>query len=255
MNDFIPWQRVNTISLCAVDTKTGESGVAVVSGHVAVGALVPYAETGAGAIATQAVISPMYGTRGLDLLRKKVAATEVIRRLTAEDITITADDPKISEYYAQENMKKEGVDFVRDRENRRIFWNTQRIRQVAVVDSEGRAAVHSGACIFPVVASVTGDGFACVGNMLVDDKAVTAMAAAYEQARRESRTMLKRLVAALLTVPAAGGNKRGNKAAAVLVVREKGHWSGTDRYCDVRVDYDENAVEKLARLTEHYEPG
>src|SRR5690349_7749137 len=103
MNDFIPWQRVSTFSICAVNPKTGEAGVAVVSSHVAVGAIVPAAEPGAGAVAAQAVVSALYRERGMELLRKKVSAADVISRLTSEDITITADDPKIAEYYAAEN--------------------------------------------------------------------------------------------------------------------------------------------------------
>jgi|ERR1051326_1060217 uncharacterized Ntn-hydrolase superfamily protein len=253
MNDFTPWQRVCTFSICAVNPKTGEAGVAVVSSHVAVGAIVPYAEPGAGAVATQAVVSSLYGLRGLEMLRKKVSASEVIRRLTAEDITITADDPKIAEYYTAENMKQEGTHFIRDKGNGRIIWFNQHIRQVGVVDAQGGAAVHSGDCIFPTVASVTGEGFSCQGNMLVDRKAVDAMASAFEKARRESKTMLKSLLAAIQDGEAAGGNKRGNKAASVLVVREKGHWSGMDRFCDVRIDYDDQPVSKLAKIALMYE--
>jgi uncharacterized Ntn-hydrolase superfamily protein len=253
MNEFMPWQRVCTFSLCAVNPKTGEAGVAVVSSHVAVGALVPYAEPGAGVIATQAVISPMYGTRGLELLRKKVPAPEALQRLTREDITITAEEPKIHAYYATENMNKEGIDFVRNKVNGRILWFTHRIRQVGMVDAQGRGAAHSGDCIFPVVASVVGDGFVCVGNMLVGKETVEAMASAFERARRESKTMLKSLLAAIQAGGAAGGNKRGNKAAALLVVREKGHWSGTDRFCDVRVDYDDQPVAKLTQIALQYE--
>ncbi len=254
MNDFLPGRRVSTFSICAVDPKTGEAGVGVVSRHVAVGAIVPYAEAGAGAIATQAVVSSMYGTRGLELLRKKVSAPEVIRRLTAEDITITVDDPKIFEYYAQEQMTQEGVDFIRDKKNSRIIWFTHRIRQVGVVDAQGRAATYDGACNNPIFASLAGDGFACQGGRLVSKDVVTEMAAAFQKARRESKTMLKSLLAALQAGEAAGGDKKGNKAAALLVVREKGHWSGMDRFCDVRVDEDNHAVSKLAKLTEHYEP-
>jgi uncharacterized Ntn-hydrolase superfamily protein len=253
MNDFIGPRRVSTFSICAVNPKTGEGGVGVVSSHVAVGALVPYAEPGAGAIATQAVISPLYGSRGLELLRKNVAAPEVLHRLTREDITITADDPKIHAYYATENMNTEGVDFVRDKTNGRLIWFTHRIRQVGMVDAQGRGAAHSGDCIFPVVASVIGDGFVCVGNMLIGKETVEAMASAFENARKESKTMLRCLLAGIQAGEAAGGNKRGNKAASVLVVREKGHWSGTDRFCDVRVDYDDQPVAKLTKIALMYE--
>lgn len=246
-------KRVATFSICAVNPKTGEAGVAVCSSHPAVGALVPYAEPGAGAIATQAVVCPLYGVRGLELLRKKVSAPEALKRLIAEDIAFTADDPKVMEYYATENMTQEGEHFLRDKARNRLIWFTQRMRQVGMVDSEGRAAVHSGDCIFPVVASVVGDGFVCQGNMLLGREAVDAMATAFEKARRESKTMLKSLLAAIQNGETAGGNKRGNKAASVLVVREKGHWSGTDRFCDVRVDYDDQPVAKLTKIASMYE--
>src|ERR1043166_8067032 len=245
--------RVSTFSICAVDPKTGEAGVAVVSSHFAVGALVPYAEPGAGAVATQAVISPLYGIRGMELLRKKVSASDVIRRLTTEDVTITPDDPKVMQYYATENMTREGEHLIRDTPNQRLVWLTRHMRQVGVVDAQGRGAVHSGSCIFPVVASVIGDGFTCQGNMLIGKETVDAMASAFEKARRDSKTMLKSLLASIQAGEAAGGNKRGNKAASVLVVREKGHWSGTDRFCDVRIDYDDQPVSKLTKIALLYE--
>ena len=169
--------------------------------------------------------------------------------------SICADDPKIFEYYAQEKMTEEGVDFIRDKGNRRIIWFTHRIRQVGVVDAQGRAATYDGACNNPIFASLAGDGFSCQGGRLVSKDVVTEMASAFQKARCESKTMLKSLLAALQAGEAMGGDKKGNKAAALLVVREKGHWSGMDRFCDVRVDEDDHAVARLAKLTEYYEPG
>lgn len=250
--DFLPWDRVHTFSIAAADPSTGEAGVGTASRHVAIGAIVPFAEAGAGAVATQGVVSAMYGIRGLELMRKKVAPSEVMRRLTGEDITITADDPKIFEFYAAEGMTKEGSDFLRDPERGRILWFNRRIRQVAMVDSQGRSAVHDGGN-FPVSESLAGEGFACIGGKVASG-VVPAMAKAFERARSERKTMLKSLLAALQAGEEAGGDRRGNTAAALLVVREKGHWSGTDRFCDVRVDEDDQAISKLARLTEHYEP-
>src|SRR5262245_35138473 len=115
-----PWTVARTFSICTHDPTTGEAGVAVASRATAVGGLVPYAEPGVGAIATQAVISPIYGTKGLELLGKGVAAAEVLRRLTNEDVTITAEDPKIIAYYKTEEMKEEGADFIRDKANNQI---------------------------------------------------------------------------------------------------------------------------------------
>ncbi len=126
---------------------------------------------------------------------------------------------------------------------------------MGVADAQGRAATYDGRRNNPVFASMVGDGFSCQGGLLVNKEVVTAMAAAFEKARLESKTMLKSLLAALQAGEAMGGDKKGNKAAALLVVREKGHWSGMDRFCDVRVDEDDHAVARLAKLTEHYEPG
>jgi uncharacterized Ntn-hydrolase superfamily protein len=89
--------------------------------------------------------------------------------------------------------------------------------------------------------------------MLIGKETVDAMASAFEKARRDSKTMLKSLLASIQAGEAAGGNKRGNKAASVLVVREKGHWSGTDRFCDVRIDYDDQPVSKLTKIALLYE--
>jgi len=250
---MLPWFVARTFSICALDPKTGEAGVAVASRATAVGALVPYAEPGVGAIATQAVVGPMYGTKGLEFLRKGVNAVEALRRLTHEDVTITAADPKIIEYYKTEQMTEEGVDFSCDSQNNQIIWFTRRFRQVGMVDRNGDAAVHNGAHLWTEQGSHVGKGYCCQGNCLGSKAVIPDMAAAFERARSQSKTMLMSLLDALKAGESAGGDKRGKQAAAVLVVREKGHWSGTDRFCDVRVDEDPNPVDKLINIARKFE--
>lgn len=251
----LPRLTAGTFSICAVDPATGTAGVAVASRAIAVGALVPYAEPGSGAIATQAFVTPLYGTRGLELLRKKVPPSDVIRRLTQEDITVTADEPRVVNLYRAEGLTDEGVDFLRDPQTGDILWFTRRIRQVGIVDHEGRAACYDGARLPPEAASLAGDGFACQGNRLASERVVTAMADAFCRARSQGQTMLRCLLATLKAGEAEGGDRRGKRSAAVLVVRERGHWSGTDRFCDVRVDDDGDPVTRLAAIALQYEEG
>ena len=148
-------QRANTFSLCAVDPATGEAGVIVASRCLAVGGLVPYAEPGVGAIATQARINPIYGREGLALLRKGIPASEVVQRLIRQDVTITAaGDEQAIQNYRAENLTEEGRDFFRDAEAGQIIWLTHRIRQLGVVDREGCSATHSGTRINPWFGSI-----------------------------------------------------------------------------------------------------
>mgnify|MGYP000650021074 CR=1 FL=1 len=171
-----PAVRANTFSICAVDAGTGEAGVAVASKCLSVGAHVCYAEPGVGAIASQAAICPWYGADGLALLRRGVAAAEVVRRLTDRDVTVTPDEEQYTKQYGQEGLKEEGVDFFRDRQGRRLVWLTSRMRQIAVVDRAGNAAAYNGARTFPWSGSIAGPGFSCQGNLLVGETVVKEMA-------------------------------------------------------------------------------
>jgi uncharacterized Ntn-hydrolase superfamily protein len=240
-------RRADTFSICAVDPEKGEAGVAVASRCLSVGALVCYAEPGVGAVATQATVNPDYGPQGLALLRKGVPAQQVVERLVAGDVTVTADEPALVERYKGENLNEENVDFFRPAGGGRIIWMTSRMRQLGVVDRSGKAATHNGARIMPWAGSVTGPGFCCQGNLLAGEAVVKSMAKAFEDARRGGQPLVAALMATLVAGDSAGGDKRGKQAAAMLVVRDRGHWSGSDRWCDVRVDDHPEPVAELAR--------
>jgi len=240
--------RAHTFSVCAVDPATGEAGVAVASRCLSVAAHVCYAAPGVGAIATQAVVNPVYGADGLALLSKGLPADEVVRRLTDDDVTTTPDQPQFVELYGGEQMTDEGVDFHRDGDAGTIVWLTRRIRQLGVVDRTGRAAVHNGERIFDWSGAVTGDGFCCQGNLLAGPDVIASMADAYRRERTGSEHLVAPLLAALEAGDAAGGDKRGKLAAGILVVRDRGHWTGSDRWCDIRVDHHADPVAELGRI-------
>ena len=246
MSDMIV--RANTFSICAVDPETGEAGVAVASCCLCAGALVSYAEPETGAVATQAVVNADYGTRGLDLLRSGKRPEEAIRMLTDEDVTVTVDDPEIRKQYAGENLVREGVDFMIDRKTGKVTWFTSRIRQLGMVDRDGRAAAFTGGCTQAWAGHITGRGFCCQGNLLTGDNVIAEMAAAFEKARTGEDRLVKPLWAALAAGEAAGGDKRGKLAAAILVTRKRSHWTGGDRYCDIRVDMHTEAVQELGNI-------
>jgi len=240
--------RANTFSICAVDADTGEAGVAVASKCLSVAAHVCYAAAGVGAVATQALVNPGYGPEGLRLLAQGVPAEDVVRRLTDQDVTVTPDDERHVKLYTDEQMTEEDTDFFRDKAGGRIVWLTSRIRQLGVVDRTGRAATHNGARIFDWSGSVTGKGFCCQGNLLAGRKVIADMAETFQQARGRSEHLAAPLLAALEAGDAAGGDKRGKQAAGMLVVRDRSHWSGSDRWCDVRVDDHADPVAELGRI-------
>jgi uncharacterized Ntn-hydrolase superfamily protein len=168
-----------TFSITARCPATGRLGVAVASRFLAVGALCPHAAAGAGAVATQALVNPLYGIDGLALLREGLTATAVLERLIAGD---------------------EGRD----------------LRQVALVDAAGEAAAHTGAHCVPCAGHRIGPGYAIAGNMLTGFSVLDAMERAFCTAA--DLPLPQRLLAALAAGQEAGGDKRGKQAAALLVV-------------------------------------
>ncbi len=201
--------RPATFSIVACDLEAGEWGVAVESKFLAVGPVVPWAAANVGAIATQAYANTSYGPRGLELLRSGLSAEEVVKKLTEED---------------------EG------REH----------RQLGVVDAQGRAAAFTGKECYDWAGHLVGEGYACQGNILASQRVVEAMAEAFE---RTEGPLADRLLAALRAGQAAGGDRRGQQSAALLVVKEKGGYGGfTDRLVDLRVDDHPQPIEELARL-------
>jgi uncharacterized Ntn-hydrolase superfamily protein len=201
---------VATYSIVACDLEAGQWGVAVQSRFLAVGAVVPWAEPEAGAIATQAFANAGYGPAGLALLRDGASAQEVAERLTAGD---------------------EG----------------RQRRQLGVVDAEGRSATYTGDGCMPWAGGRAGDGYAAQGNILVSEETVAALAASFEASA--GRRLGERLLDALDAAQAAGGDRRGQQSAALLVVQRGGGYSGlSDRAIDLRVDDHERPLEELRRL-------
>jgi uncharacterized Ntn-hydrolase superfamily protein len=200
-----------TFSIVAYDPVAQEWGVATQSKFLAVGAVVPWASANAGAIATQSYANTSFGPRGLELLAQGLNAADTLDRLLSAD---------------------EG------REQ----------RQVGIIDREGYAATFTGSACHAWAGGLTGLNFAVQGNILVSAATVEALAAGFETAQGE---LADRLVAALLAAQRAGGDRRGQQSAAVLIVREKGGYAGfNDRYLDLRVDDDPHPIERLQELLE-----
>jgi len=203
---------VATYSLVACDLEHGEWGVAVQSKFLAVGAAVPSAEAEVGALATQALANLRYGPDGIALLRKGVSADEVVRRLTE------ADDGRDD-------------------------------RQLGVVDRNGQAATYTGSSCLDWAGGVTGEGYAAQGNILVSEETVTALAKTFEASA--GRPLAERLLQALAAAQLAGGDRRGQQSAALLIVRKDGGYMGTsDVLVDLRVDDHETPIEELKRIYE-----
>jgi uncharacterized Ntn-hydrolase superfamily protein len=171
--------------------------------------VVPYAQAGVGAIATQSYVNVRYGPEGLKLLAQGKSAKETIDALVAEDAG-------------------------RDR------------RQVGIVDRNGEAASFTGPGCLPWAGQKTGPNFACQGNLLTGPEVVDAMVNAYTST---TGPLAWRLMAALEAGDRAGGDKRGKQSAAIVVVRDKGGPMGaSDRYIDLRVDDHPDPVPELARI-------
>jgi len=199
----------STYSLVACDLERGEWGVTVQSKFLAVGAGVPWAEPEVGALATQALANLRYGPDGMALLREGASAEEVVRRLTDAD---------------------EGRDE----------------RQLGVVDRDGHAATYTGSSCLDWAGGVTGKGYAAQGNILVSEETVTALAESFEAS---SGALAERLLQALAAAQRAGGDRRGQQSAALLVVRKDGGYMGTsDVLVDLRVDDHDAPIEELKRI-------
>src|SRR5579884_442750 len=201
---------VATYSIAACDLEAGQWGVATQSKFLAVGSVVPWAEPQVGAIATRAYANPRYGPDGLALLRDGLSAEEVVERLTA------ADDDRAQ-------------------------------RQLGVVDARGRGATFTGSGCMEWAGGVAGDGFAAQGNILVSERTVAALARAFEATA--GRSLAERLLECLAAAQAAGGDRRGQQSAALLVVERDGGYAGlSDTLVDLRVDDHAAPVSELARL-------
>jgi len=201
---------VATYSIAACDLEAGQWGVATQSKFLAVGSIVPWAEPGTGAIATQAYANPQYGPDGLALLRTGATADEVVAQLTAAD---------------------------EDRDQ----------RQLGVVDVRGGSASFTGSGCHDWAGGITGPSFAAQGNILVGEETVAALASTFEAAA--GTPLAARLIECLAAAQAAGGDSRGQQSAALLVVERSGGYAGlSDVLVDLRVDDHELPIEELRRL-------
>jgi uncharacterized Ntn-hydrolase superfamily protein len=201
---------VSTYSIVACDLDSGQWGVAVQSKFLAVGAVVPWAEPGVGAIATQSYANPRYGPDGLALLRSGKSAQETVDALVAAD----KDSDK---------------------------------RQVGVVDARGRGATFTGAGCHDWAGGRTGHGYAAQGNILVSQETVDALATTFEA--NAHLELAERLVECLAAAQAAGGDRRGQQSASLLVVEKNaGYAQLSDSVVDLRVDDHARPIVELRRL-------
>jgi uncharacterized Ntn-hydrolase superfamily protein len=202
---------LTTFSIVAADPAEREIGIAVQSKFLSVGAVVPWAESAAGAIATQAWANTTFGPRALELLRGGEPPEQIVQTLIAADEN--ADD-----------------------------------RQFGIVDARGRSATFTGARCIPWAGGIAGEHFAAQGNCLAGAAVVEAMAATFRDGRG---TLADRLVSALAAGQREGGDKRGQQSAALIVVKPGGGYGGfNDRYVDLRVDDHPSPIAELARLLE-----
>jgi uncharacterized Ntn-hydrolase superfamily protein len=201
---------VSTYSICGCDLEAEQWGVATQSKFLAVGSVVPRAEARVGAIATQSYANPSYGPDGLALLRDGLPAEEVVARLTEAD-----------EGRAQ--------------------------RQLGVVDARGRGASFTGADCLAWAGGRAGASYAAQGNILVSGETVDALAETFETT--EGRPLAERLLDCLDAAQAAGGDRRGQQSAALLVVGYGQGYAGvSDVAIDLRVDDHETPLVELRRL-------
>jgi uncharacterized Ntn-hydrolase superfamily protein len=201
---------VATYSIVACDLDAGQWGVATQSKFLAVGSVVPWAKPGVGAIATQAYANPRYGPEGLQLLAQGLSAAEVVARLTE------ADDGRAD-------------------------------RQVGVVDAQGTGATYTGSDCMDWAGGLAGPGFAAQGNILVGEETVAALATTFTAT--DGQPLAARLLECLAAAQTAGGDRRGQQSAALLVVEKDGGYAGlSDSLVDLRVDDHEQPVSELARL-------
>jgi uncharacterized Ntn-hydrolase superfamily protein len=204
----------STFSIVACDPDEQAWGVAVASKFPAVGALVSWAQAGAGAVATQSYANTSFGPRGLELMASGLSAEETLAELLKDD---------------------EG------REQ----------RQVGLVDLQGQSATFTGSECFEWAGGLTGPGYAIQGNILAGEPVVLAMQKAFVETQG---SLPARLYAALLAGDRAGGDRRGRQSAAIYVVKPQGGYGGfIDRWIDYRVDDHEDPVPRLGELLELHE--
>ncbi len=204
-----PTRPVHTFSIVARDPATGELGVAVQSHWFSVGSVVPWAEAGVGAVATQSFVNPAYGPEGLARMKQGIAAPDALKELVEKD-------------------------------------PGEAVRQVAFIDAHGRVAAHTGKNCIASAAHHVGENYSAQANMMENERVVPAMGRAFESTKGP---LAERLLAALAAAQKEGGDVRGQQSAALLVVRGEATgkiWE--DRLVDLRVEDHAHPVEELTRL-------
>jgi len=202
---------VHTYSIVARDPATGEMGVAVQSHWFSVGSIVTWAEAGVGVVATQSLVEPAYGPKGLELMRQGMAAPKALAQLVAAD------------------TGRNG-------------------RQVAMVDANGAVDAYTGPGAIAAAGHHVGAQYSAQANMMGKPTVWPAMARAFEAA---TGSLADRLIAALEAAESEGGDVRGRQSAALVIVKAKGTgrpWVGADRLYDLRVDDHPQPVAELKRL-------
>ncbi|MCP3741485.1 DUF1028 domain-containing protein [Rossellomorea sp. BNER] len=198
-----------TYSIVGHDPDTKEWGIAVQSKFIGVGAVVPFAKAGVGAVATQSYANTAYGPQALQLMEEGKTAEEAIE-------IITKDDPE------------------------------QHLRQVGMIDALGNPATFTGEGCYNWAGGMTGQHFAAQGNILVDENTVKAMGETFS---KSEGALAEKLLKALDAGQDAGGDSRGMQSAAILVVKENGGYGGfNDRFIDLRVDDHPDPIKELIRI-------
>ena len=204
-----PLRPVHTFSIVARDPDTGELGVAVQSHWFSVGPIVPWAEAGVGAVATQSFVDPSYGKLGLELMRAGKSAPDALKSLLAGD---------------------EG----------------REVRQVAMIDTQGRVEAWTGKNDIQAAGHIVGKNFSVQANLMLNDKVWPAMAEAFENAKGD---LADRMLEALDAAQAVGGDIRGRQSAAMIIVSGKSTGQAwKDRLFDLRIDDSPEPLRDLRRL-------
>jgi len=204
----------HTYSIVARDTKTGEMGVGVQSHYFSVGSIVSWGESGVGVVATQSLVNASFGLRGLELLKQGKSPEEALNFLISED---------------------EGRD----------------VRQVAILDAQGRVATHTGTKCIIHAGHIVGDNFSVQANMMLTDKVWSAMAKSFES--NANLPLAERIINAMEAAETVGGDIRGKQSAAILLVdgkEAKNKWE--DKLIDLRVEDHEEPVKELKRVLKLY---
>ncbi|HUS84964.1 MAG TPA: DUF1028 domain-containing protein [Anaerolineales bacterium] len=201
--------RFSTFSIVAYDAVMDAWGIAVASKFLAVGAVVPWAQAGAGAVATQSYANTTFGPKGLELMSKGESAQEVLNDLLAND-------------------------------------EERELRQVGIVDAQGRSATFTGADCFEWAGGKIGANYCVQGNLLTGPEVIDQMASTFEGSKKD---LPERMLDSLLAADQAGGDRRGKQSAAIYVVKPEGGYAGfNDHWIDYRIDDHEDPVPRLMEI-------